>query len=242
MSEHSVINAGLTLVFIMYSIFVIIMGIWGHSITPVNCDNTDVRTGLRGLLVSGFVSLSAFVCYGLCNMSCKITDPEILPSWFLTLSLALSIANLVMASQIGNGFSSAKAVCQTGSYDSYNRVMTYLNVFSVVILVLSIIIIGKRGYEKISTLKVKVERKREEKGQMEMKEKSKVDVAKLEAETKRMEEEASELQRQQLAKSRYEDSRKRLEEAKQGKRDRSWNYDSRDDFFLPTRGYRRGEN
>lgn len=217
MSEHSVINAGLTLVFIMYSIFVIIMGIWGHSITPVNCDNTDVRSGLRGLLVSGFISLSAFVCYGLCNMSCKITDPEILPSWFLTLSLALSIANLVMASQVTNGFSSAKATCQTGSYDSYSRVVTYLNVFSVVILVLSIIIIGKRGYEKISTLKVKVEEKRVERGQIEMKQKSKIDVAKLEEEAKKNEEEANELQRQHLAKSRLEQSKKTLEQVKQGK-------------------------
>lgn len=215
-SEHSIINSGLTLVFVAYSIFVIIMAIWGHSIIPVNCENGEARYALRGLLVSGFVSLTAFISYGLCNLTCKIRDPVILPNWFILIGLALSIANLVLANQVLNGLASSK-VCQSGSYNTYKQVMDYFNGSSAIVLIISIILTGKRGYDKLKEMNTKVSQKAMQVQKQQSEAKSKVDVEKLEKEAVELEKQSAELERQQRAKDRYEQAKKGLEERKKGR-------------------------
>lgn len=150
-NEKSVVNAGLTLLFIMYSVFAIVMGVWGHSIVPTNCENSDVRYGLRGILVSGFVSLSAFVCYGLCNITCDIKDPEPLPYWFLFFVANLSIANLALSYQSLSGFES-DSICRTSNYSVFKQILSYFIGSTFIIMFLSFTVLGYRGYKHIKNL------------------------------------------------------------------------------------------
>jgi hypothetical protein len=151
-NEKSVVNAGLALTIgTPYSVFAIVMGVWGHSIVPTNCENSDVRYGLRGILVSGFVSLSAFVCYGLCNITCDIKDPEPLPYWFLFFVASLSIANLALSYQSLSGFES-DSICRTSNYSVFKQILSYFIGTTFIIMFLSFTVLGYRGYKHIKNL------------------------------------------------------------------------------------------
>jgi hypothetical protein len=60
---------------------------------------------LRGLLISGAMSSTAFICYLMCGFFCERKEVSILPSWLLVFAFGLAIANLAMSVDIQNSLS-----------------------------------------------------------------------------------------------------------------------------------------
>lgn len=144
-SDTKVINGFLSVIFIMYSIFVIVIGIWGNSMLSRSCVDTDVRANLRGLLVSGSVSATAFISYTVCKLVCtsETVSDIIGENWFLILAFAVSLANFIMAVQLRNQLSN-KQECQDGSFQSFDQVLVFFIIFSALVWISIVFIFGKR--------------------------------------------------------------------------------------------------
>lgn len=174
--EFSLVNAGMSLAFVIYSLFVIVVGMWGHSILPRSCSDPDVRSNLRGLLVSGFMSLVAFIGYSMCNLICVTKEKLVLPTWLVFFIFGLSLANLIMVGQLQTAMSNS-SVCRTTKYDSYKQILTFFSVLSGMTMGISFIGLLYRGYEYQTTLKGKAGARLE---QIELQDKRQQDQALIE--------------------------------------------------------------
>ena len=174
--EFSLVNAGMSIAFVIYSLFVIVVGMWGHSILPRSCSDPDVRSNLRGLLVSGFMSLVAFIGYSMCNLICVRKEQMVLPTWLVFFIFGLSLANLIMVGQLQTAMSNS-SVCRTTKYDSYKQILTFFSVLSGMTMGISFIGLLYRGYEYQTTLKGKAGTRQR---QIEVQEKRQQDQAIIE--------------------------------------------------------------
>lgn len=163
--DTSILNAGLSIVFILYSIFIIIIGIWGNSMLSKTCIDPDVRSNLRGLLISGSVSATAFISYSACKIICtsETVSDVVGENWFLALGFIVGMANFIMGIQLRNQISS-KPECQDGSFTSFDQVLLFFNIFSAMVWIVILVIFGYRlaGHYKKLVVQEKQKRVSEE--------------------------------------------------------------------------------
>lgn len=159
--DTSILNAGLSIVFILYSIFIIIIGIWGNSMLSKTCIDPDVRSNLRGLLISGSVSATAFISYSACKIICtsETVSDVIGENWFLALGFIVGMANFIMGVQLRNQIA-LKPECQDGSFTSFDQVLLFFNIFSAMVWIVILVIFGYRLFGHYKKLVVQEKQKR----------------------------------------------------------------------------------
>lgn len=202
--ENSIINMGIAVIFIAYSVFMFILGAWGNSILPDSCQNQTLRSSIRALIVTGAVSATAMIGYVACGIFCTRKKVEIIPNWFLVFLFALSIVNLSMAGKIQDELS-ANDPCYTGKSQTFKNMNSYGIMMSVVVLLISLAVLGYRGYNKFKTRKEKYIARRQKavqeqtQEQAKQKEKSEEEIQSKELEKVRKEVEKLEKENKHIA-------------------------------------------
>lgn len=140
------LNIAVAILLAIYSLLIVIIGIWGNSIVPSSCVNVSLRSSIRGLLVTGAMSLTAFCAYFMCGVLCQRNNIAIIPSWLVLITIGFCITNLVMAFDIQNRLSEGDP-CFTGltsQFKSFNSICIGL---SFVVLFVMAAIGGNRVWE-----------------------------------------------------------------------------------------------
>jgi len=239
--ENKILNMGIAAVFMAYAIFIFILGAWGNSVLPDSCQNQTLRSSIRGMIVTGAITATAMVGYIACGVFCQSNTVEIIPNWFLVFMFAISITNLVMASKIQSELSSDDP-CYTGKSETFKNMNSYGIMTSVVTLILSIIILGYRGYSQFQIKKEKYnqylskanQQTKEKQRQAELEKQSQshsAEIARLKAENEKAQIEASNLEELNRLKEQQRNIQAKLANAKAGKAPPKQPQFARDDFF-----------
>lgn len=150
------LTLGITALLVIYSAFILIIAIWGSSLLKSTCTNLTLRFNLRALVVTGAVMCTAFASYGMCKLTCNEYDESgpvgtflsgregEIPTWLIGMLFVLSIMNLVFLSNTMSQFNSDSS-CKTEKLDTYKQVVIYAMVFTVLILILTLIVLVLRG-------------------------------------------------------------------------------------------------
>ena len=123
---HSGFDIGISVILILYSIVTFINGCWGYSLLSDTCINNDLKAALRGMIITGAVSVTLFVGFALCTIKCKktidIDDYHMdyhLPVWIPFICLVLAIINVSLQTSIQNKFTDK--TCFNADVDTYQK-------------------------------------------------------------------------------------------------------------------------
>lgn len=104
-----------------YSIYMLAMAIWGYKIIPASCDNSAIRSSLRGLMVTSAVALTAYIAYAACKYMCpsvaRVKGVDV-PNWLLAFTGLIAVVNLVNQITIQTKFGQDPN-CQAQSLDTF---------------------------------------------------------------------------------------------------------------------------
>lgn len=160
-------NFTFSIIFTIYSLFILVTGIWGSLLLPKTCYNNSLRRSIRSLVVSGVILTIIFGGYGYCKLNCRIESEEIsgklvvdsqgrISSWIIAMVFIASILNISVSSTANNLYNSDNA-CNSGKVFSYRQTLSISIGFSVLIMILSlvILILRARNYNKERKIKAK---------------------------------------------------------------------------------------
>jgi len=167
-----------TIIYNVYSLSVLGMGIWGYTTVPITSSNLTLQMYLRALLILGAIMLTISIGRGLCVLNCyknvptPADTPELLdrtvivqsvetPDYLLQLNLVTSIAAIAIYGGIITKANSDPALKDP----SYSNFKSALNV-AITLPVIAFVVYGSMIYFRGS--KKDEKRRREKEREIEM--------------------------------------------------------------------------
>lgn len=154
MSDNKIFRLGICALFMLYSLVTLGIGVWGLNSLPSDCENTDLRTGIRGLIITGAVGATSVISYFLCLTNCKSSTLEseeiLMPTWLMSLMLLITLIILTFHGMISKKIDSDDKQCYNDSMDSFRTGNSWGMGFSVLIVIGLMTALGYRaaGYSK----------------------------------------------------------------------------------------------
>jgi amino acid transporter len=137
------INLAVSAAFTAYSLFMLIIGIWGYSSLPETCKELGLRTSLRTLIVTGAITLVAYISFGICQIVCRDENPlENIPGWIFLFTLIITINNLIAQAKIQQHIKDTGPPDEDNCYNSASDNISTFNEYGIATTVIIMVLCG----------------------------------------------------------------------------------------------------